>query len=132
MPSSARTKKDHQHVRHAGCCNRAPVRDRCQPYLLAQPPTAVIYTLSLHDALPIFFGADRIRRRVHRHAGILPAGVDDVEAQAEIRIATAVEQPLLHGDRKSTRLNSSHSQTSYAVFCSNKKRSSARSSCWVL
>src|SRR2546430_5459059 len=34
----------------------------------------------------------------------------------------AVEHRLRHGDRKSTRLNSSHSQISYAVFCLKKKK----------
>src|SRR2546430_8070383 len=36
-----------------------------------------------------------------------------------------IENPLQHEDRKSTRLNSSHSQISYAVFCLKKKKDSA-------
>src|SRR5436309_10872557 len=66
-------------------------------------PTTEIYTLSLHDALPIS------ARRVHR-AGLFapPAGGGRSD----------------HGilDRKSTRLNSSHVKISYAVFCLKKKK----------
>src|SRR2546430_9994053 len=65
--------------------------------------TTEIYTLSLHDALPI------CRRRIHR----LRAGT----ASTRHRL-----RPCLCQDRKSTRLNSSHSQISYAVFCLKKKK----------
>src|SRR3712207_8446649 len=75
--------------------------------------TTEIYTLSLHDALPIL-GA-RLQR------GALPVGArarglhpgPDVEALRGRR--------PLHRDRKSTRLNSSHANISYAVFCLKKK-----------
>src|SRR6266705_7112724 len=64
-------------------------------------PTTDIYTLSLHDALPIFALRRRLRRSkwraICRHLGEL--------APAEGK------------DRKSTRLNSSHRTISYAVFC---------------
>src|SRR2546430_7882045 len=66
--------------------------------------TTEIYTLSLHDALPISSpGGDRAgpggQRGRRRGGGRPPRG----------------------RDRKSTRLNSSHSQISYAVFCLKKK-----------
>src|SRR6516165_1423862 len=61
--------------------------------------TTEIYTLSLHDALPIF---------VKDRAGRLAALDWHFNAWAK--------------DRKSTRLNSSHSQISYAVFCLKKKK----------
>src|SRR2546430_4928580 len=65
--------------------------------------TTEIYTLSLHDALPISrCGADGRRARCSRRTGSPP--------RASGR------------DRKSTRLNSSHSQISYAVFCLKKKK----------
>src|SRR2546430_11797412 len=67
--------------------------------------TTEIYTLSLHDALPIS-ARDVPVRRVHG-AG-QPVG--------PVRDLGAVR------DRKSTRLNSSHSQISYAVFCLKKKK----------
>src|SRR5690349_23548121 len=42
--------------------------------------------------------------------------------QAEIRHPRAKKNPQLHRDRKSTRLNSSHVEISYAVFCLKKKK----------
>src|SRR2546430_12642550 len=74
--------------------------------------TTEIYTLSLHDALPIS-GPGRRRGDPARPA-VRPAR-DGVQLSPG-------GQGLLHeGDRKSTRLNSSHSQISYAVFCLKKK-----------
>src|SRR2546430_3516476 len=64
--------------------------------------TTEIYTLSLHDALPISSPEDR------RSPGIIQ------EPEGGERMGV--------GDRKSTRLNSSHSQISYAVFCLKKKK----------
>src|SRR5436305_9967423 len=73
--------------------------------------TTEIYTLSLHDALPIF-----------RHARLPSRRVQDGRAQRPCaggaRGAT--------GDRKSTRLNSSHVRISYAVFCLKKKKNKKR------
>src|SRR5438309_2505586 len=65
--------------------------------------TTEIYTLSLHDALPIL-DAGGGRRRAHR------------------RHRDRARGPLGRADRKSTRLNSSHSSISYAVFCLKKKK----------
>src|SRR5207302_8850585 len=68
--------------------------------------TTEIYTLSLHDALPIYlFGARLVAARPGRRARSLQGA------------ASAV----LQTDRKSTRLNSSHVKSSYAVFCLKKK-----------
>src|SRR2546429_6620109 len=64
--------------------------------------TTEIYTLSLHDALPISEGADAGGRQVERGRRAKPTGADQ--------------------DRKSTRLNSSHGYISYAVFCLKKKK----------
>src|SRR5689334_25398685 len=66
--------------------------------------TTEIYTLSLHDALPIYEHEQKQMR-----VEVLRA---DVQREAEQR----------HEDRKSTRLNSSHSSISYAVFCLKKKK----------
>src|SRR2546427_601632 len=66
--------------------------------------TTEIYTLSLHDALPISKQcALKLSARTARIAGWRFAGKE-------------------FQDRKSTRLNSSHSQISYAVFCLKKKK----------
>src|SRR2546430_4156011 len=74
--------------------------------------TTEIYTLSLHDALPISFVG--VRRR-HPDVGDHDVGfvlLDGRHQRVEV-------------DRKSTRLNSSHSQISYAVFCLKKKTTNA-------
>src|SRR2546422_4372244 len=73
--------------------------------------TTEIYTLSLHDALPISCRWPFGRRG---DPGGTPGGP-----------AGELREPVLHGagqDRKSTRLNSSHGYISYAVFCLKKKR----------
>src|SRR2546430_13654560 len=68
--------------------------------------TTEIYTLSLHDALPIFPGRGQLSRSSRGRRGCGHGhGI-----------------PELCADRKSTRLNSSHSQISYAVFCLKKKK----------
>src|SRR2546427_7241172 len=74
--------------------------------------TTEIYTLSLHDALPISQG-ERFEIPldvVHGAVLLVRIAVEDAEAGGR------------HEDRKSTRLNSSHSQISYAVFCLKKKK----------
>src|SRR5258705_11376559 len=84
--------------------------------------TTEIYTLSLHDALPIFqvdalgvlaysVGDDRIELAgvVHGASGRQMAPVGEIRAE----------------DRKSTRLNSSHLGISYAVFCLKKKNNNS-------
>src|SRR2546430_12655704 len=81
--------------------------------------TTEIYTLSLHDALPIC--AHTPRQGAHqsrRHRGARHPARRGDSAAAILRTVHAVEYP----DRKSTRLNSSHSQISYAVFCLKKKK----------
>src|SRR5258707_8078938 len=70
--------------------------------------TTEIYTLSLHDALPI--SQARHYPRDPRSVARFPSPGDDRH----------------QGDRKSTRLNSSHANISYAVFCLKKKKKSVR------
>src|SRR5205809_2710827 len=69
------------------------------------PATTEIYTLSLHDALPIS----------RHHPGALSAARGANHRQTG-------QRRLLCQDRKSTRLNSSHGYISYAVFCLKKKK----------
>src|SRR5205085_12315821 len=77
----------------------------------APAPTA-LYTLSLHDALPI--SAHPVTTPPSRSSAPMPTrgGAPRMGIGALLR----------EGDRKSTRLNSSHSQISYAVFCLKKKK----------
>src|SRR5438034_8054870 len=82
--------------------------------------STAIYTLSLHDALPIFKSQALI-------SGIGPFLFprDKNPSGHHKNLKTAWRKTLKRaGDRKSTRLNSSHTVTSYAVFCLKKKKTS--------
>src|SRR5207249_10137578 len=85
-------------------------------FLFNDSSTTEIYTLSLHDALPILLERER------------PLGDDRrVKSRARAVLAAACSIHFVHDgfsdilDRKSTRLNSSHVSISYAVFCLKKK-----------
>src|SRR5690554_8018083 len=70
--------------------------------------TTKIYTLSLHDALPIFIN--------------VPArGIGERTVEILRQHAREQDVSMWQADRKSTRLNSSHVRISYAVFCLKKK-----------
>src|SRR2546426_2991523 len=91
-------------------CFRSFASTRCSLafffFFFNDTATTEIYTLSLHDALPIW--PTRCARTPPDDT--LPAGnPDDSPRRTE-------------GDRKSTRLNSSHLVISYAVFCLKKKK----------
>src|SRR2546429_2186455 len=75
--------------------------------------TTEIYTLSLHDALPIWMGSTSPSRLNSRTNG--PAECTSARTEGNCR-----------RDRKSTRLNSSHGYISYAVFCLKKKKTNER------
>src|SRR2546427_2263106 len=77
--------------------------------------TTEIYTLSLHDALPIW-----PRPATKRSMASVQMSGEKPEARQDT--ANTATEP----DRKSTRLNSSHSQISYAVFCLKKKNQISR------
>src|SRR5258707_5438996 len=80
--------------------------------------TTEIYTLSLHDALPIY--RDVVpQSRQHGCRGIDPRQPDRWRGAAG-RLRQDHASPVDGGDRKSTRLNSSHANISYAVFCLKK------------
>src|SRR2546429_7565223 len=82
---------------------------RCQFlfFFFNDTATTEIYTLSLHDALPIY---------AHARPEPEPPCRDD----------HALHLALDRQDRKSTRLNSSHGYISYAVFCLKKKKKAKR------
>src|SRR5207253_10014183 len=83
--------------------------EKCILLILEDPAASEIYTLSLHDALPIF--DPRALRAAHA------ACAADRDA--------AIPDTHVGEDRKSTRLNSSHVAISYAVFCLKKKPATA-------
>src|SRR2546430_12488998 len=78
--------------------------------------TTEIYTLSLHDALPISPWP------VHKISSSPALGSSALHSNLRARRSSSSSA----GDRKSTRLNSSHSQISYAVFCLKKKKKQNR------
>src|SRR3712207_8187297 len=80
--------------------------------------TTEIYTLSLHDALPISLGT--VSGNVLAPLALRPPPFDPVADLTPIALVATV--PLVMADRKSTRLNSSHANISYAVFCLKKKK----------
>src|SRR5690606_41824072 len=75
---------------------------------IKDPATTEIYTLSLHDALPIY-EFNQSRKLIE----------SEMQEQAMLALNSL---HLRDGDRKSTRLNSSHVKISYAVFCLKKKK----------
>src|SRR3712207_8712147 len=79
--------------------------------------TTEIYTLSLHDALPIF--------GIYAASSTESVALDKINTVALTRVVTQPEAYRTGSedvqDRKSTRLNSSHANISYAVFCLKKK-----------
>src|SRR5256885_14395859 len=72
--------------------------------------TTEIYTLSLHDALPISLGSAPVFRGQSPYENHAPSS------------DTGGRPARCRADRKSTRLNSSHLVISYAVFCLKKKK----------
>src|SRR3989442_11820679 len=83
------------------------------PFFFNDTATTEIYTLSLHDALPISLV------KTPSDARDLPEG------EAGRGRVFALGNFQRRGDRKSTRLNSSHVRISYAVFCLKKKTTSS-------
>src|SRR3712207_6894555 len=98
----------------------------CYLFFFNDTATTEIYTLSLHDALPIY----------EVKVETIPAKFGNPQpATVTVRVNPSTETPnvdftlegqpsglLVKVDRKSTRLNSSHANISYAVFCLKKKK----------
>src|SRR5947209_14928217 len=95
-------------------------------FVFKHTATTETYTLSLHDALPIFLHG--LARGVvdEREDGVhgLPQRFGGAPTGEPLRCGVQIRDPSRHvgrEDRKSTRLNSSHANISYAVFCLKKK-----------
>src|SRR5438034_3488844 len=101
-------------------CSRCPLALSTAPYCShrfrfptfysRQPTSLHFYTLSLHDALPISFAKYEVVATPGKAECFREAVKNPTEQGVNIAI-----------DRKSTRLNSSHTVISYAVFCLKKK-----------
>src|SRR3712207_8363334 len=90
--------------------------------------TTEIYTLSLHDALPISFSSNPTLAHVTfsaNHASDNAGGMYNYYTSnptlTSVTFSGNQATEYGGGDRKSTRLNSSHANISYAVFCLKKK-----------
>src|SRR2546430_12218105 len=100
------------------------MRDFLLDFFFNDTATTEIYTLSLHDALPIF-RAGRRTDRGHR-AGRAALGSAAVPRYVALRRRGAAGKTrALRSDRKNTRLNSSHTPISYIVFCLEKNTTRA-------
>src|SRR5207248_6366950 len=104
-------------------------------FCFTHSPCPLLYTLSLHDALPILRRHRRIAHRmlnvlvpeiILNGSGIMSARCEVIAARMPQLVGMADKRQPSHlararhdraKDRKSTRLNSSHRTISYAVFC---------------
>src|SRR5438045_8782436 len=85
-------------------------------FIFHDPPPTELYTLSLHDALPISTTSTELARSTVSLLNPITEGRRSPPPAAR----TGDRRPSV--DRKSTRLNSSHLGISYAVFCLKKKK----------
>src|SRR5690348_17658772 len=100
----------HRHHTRTSDIRRQTLTTWISVFFFHDAATTAIYTLSLHDALPIYAQPRRAPM------GAVRASVGPVGRPAHEHLP----RPGL--DRKSTRLNSSHPSISYAVFCLKKKK----------
>src|SRR5690349_25105159 len=85
--------------------------------------TTEIYTLSLHDALPISYDlVTMLENKMKSVAACEKYQKDFGDEQSLKGLLDEIKQDDEKQDRKSTRLNSSHVEISYAVFCLKKKK----------
>src|SRR5690606_42126911 len=98
------------------------------------PPES--YTLSLHDALPIWklhtIGERQLRTLIRRMISEAKAAnvshvAVEISRQTIPKLSDLSDHRFYSTDRKSTRLNSSHVKISYAVFCLKKKKTQSTS-----
>src|SRR3712207_6976081 len=100
----------------------------CCFFFFNDTATTEIYTLSLHDALPIYRLREQLVRLAPRDHGGHRLVRRPVDLAPRDLPGRDLEDHALHltadprRDRKSTRLNSSHANISYAVFCLKKKK----------
>src|SRR2546427_8440816 len=88
--------------------------------MIRRPPRSTLFPYTtlfrsvLGESLP---GCNPGCRGLHEAGDTFPSGLSNVKAES-----VGLRPPRFERDRKSTRLNSSHSQISYAVFCLKKKK----------
>src|SRR5207253_10620099 len=107
-------------------CSLASFSSFYLSFFFNHTPTTEIYTLSLHDALPISLAERRPEGPPHVE-DLAPRSLRENDGLPALFLIThppgaGVEDCEVLRDRKSTRLNSSHVAISYAVFCLKKKK----------
>src|SRR5687768_17949384 len=96
---------------------RRPPRSTLFPYTTLFRSVLVVVERD-HELLALGQRGDRVGQAV-----LELGGVEDLLGVRRVGIVQGVQQrDLVAGDRKSTRLNSSHGYISYAVFCLKKKK----------
>ena len=90
----------------------------CIFFFFNDTATTEIYTLSLHDALPISFITTNCHININQSQETLYCWLSLTKQLTHHNFGIILSP---HVDRKSTRLNSSHANISYAVFCLKKK-----------
>src|SRR3712207_7693217 len=96
-------------------------------FFFNETATSEIYTLSLHDALPIYYPDTDTRELWCWESTVGSPPVELEECDREVQNLASRAPWDYSPDRKSTRLNSSHVKTSYAVF--RLKKTDARRGC---
>src|SRR3712207_7059630 len=97
-------------------CSNVSIRPLFVLFFFNDTATTEIYTLSLHDALPI---CSLSGVSLHAFEGVTDRTHRSLNPEGHASSSTIV-------DRKSTRLNSSHANISYAVFCLKKKKKDSK------
>src|SRR5256885_12288037 len=108
-------------------CHKA---HRCIFFFFNDTATTEIYTLSLHDALPISVNEELLSTNEELETSkeetqSINEELQTVNVELRLRVEE-LDRSNSDLDRKSTRLNSSHLVISYAVFCLKKKRTKHR------
>src|SRR3712207_8281327 len=96
----------------------------CFFFFFNDTATTEIYTLSLHDALPILLSD--LERMGDLCLRIVKLAPDQHLLTMNLETFAILRDMAHEADRKSTRLNSSHANISYAVFCLKKKKKHTR------
>src|SRR5690242_20816616 len=110
---------------------------RLAVFFFSDTLTPETYTLSLHDALPISSRSPRASNRQSSTRAALAENSEKFVPRPSQVAPRGNGCPswsgivLIPGDRKSTRLNSSHMSISYAVFCLKKKKKKKDLGSWV-
>src|SRR5690606_41472982 len=108
-----------------------PLTPTSSLFCLKHTATTDIYTLSLHDALPIYTSAhERIAAAIEESHQVIWILNNDLQSFHKTKVLIDRMDDVFGKehhidekvDRKSTRLNSSHVKISYAVFCLKKKK----------